>query len=124
MLNRETEVIDLAKVATTSLAYDNRPITEVNDHVVRISIMTEPFHWHYHPTSAETFLVLEGRLSVDFEHESVEIGPGQLLTVRRGVSHCTRPIGGRSVNLTFEWADATTGAVEGPTRAANLHRST
>jgi len=74
MLNREAKVVDLAKAAATPLEYDNRPVAEVNDHVVRISIMTRPFHWHCHPNSDETFLVLEGRLSVDFEHESLEIG--------------------------------------------------
>jgi mannose-6-phosphate isomerase-like protein (cupin superfamily) len=119
MLDRETKVVDMAEAATTSLEYDNRPVAEVNDHFVRISIMTQPFYWHYHPNSDETFLVLEGRLGVDFEHESLEIGPGQLLTVKRGIPHCTRPIGGRSVNLTFERADATTVAVEAPTRSGN-----
>jgi mannose-6-phosphate isomerase-like protein (cupin superfamily) len=119
MLNREAKVVDLAKAAATPLEYDNRPVAEVNDHVVRISIMTRPFHWHCHPNSDETFLVLEGRLSVDFEHESLEIGPGQLLTVPRGIPHCTRPIGARSVNLTFERADATTVAVAAPAGFAN-----
>jgi len=28
--------------------------------VVRISTMTEPYHWHSHPNSDEMFLVVEG----------------------------------------------------------------
>ena len=27
--------------------------------------MTEPFYWHYHPNSDETFLVIEGIVCID-----------------------------------------------------------
>ena len=64
--------------------------------------MTGPYPWHFHPNSDETFLVVEGRLSIAFENGSPELVPGQLLTVPRGVRHRTRPVGERSVNLTFE----------------------
>ncbi len=96
------EVITLKAESPVNAGYDNHPIARVNDHVVRISTMTEPFHWHRHLNSDETFLVLEGRLSIEFENGTVELEPGQILTVPRGVRHRTRPVGGRSVNLTFE----------------------
>jgi hypothetical protein len=51
------EVITLKAESSTHLKYDNHPIANVNDHVVRISTMTEPYHWHFHPNSDETFLV-------------------------------------------------------------------
>jgi mannose-6-phosphate isomerase-like protein (cupin superfamily) len=79
-----------------------------NDHVVRISTMTEAYPWHFHPNSDETFLVLEGQLVIDFQNGSRELVPGQLLTVPSGVRHRTRPVGERSVNLTFELAQAET----------------
>ncbi len=41
-------------------AYLNEILATVNDHVVRVSVMTEPYFWHRHPESDETFLVLEG----------------------------------------------------------------
>jgi mannose-6-phosphate isomerase-like protein (cupin superfamily) len=99
---QETKVVDLAAETKSSARYDNHPITKVNDHVVRISVMTEPYYWHYHPDSDETFLVIEGRLRIDFETHSIDLDPGQLLTVKRGVRHRTQPVGGRSVNLTIE----------------------
>jgi mannose-6-phosphate isomerase-like protein (cupin superfamily) len=102
------EVITLKAESSTHFGYDNHPITTTNDHVIRIATMTEPYHWHFHPNSDETFLVIEGRLSIEFESGSLELDPGQLLTIPRGVRHRTRPVGARSVNLTFELAQSET----------------
>jgi len=100
-------IITLAEEADTQQAYDNHPVAEVNDHVVRISVMTEAYHWHHHPDSDETFLCVEGELVMEFEDGTCVLKPGQLLTVPRGVRHRTRPNGARSVNLTVEARDAT-----------------
>jgi mannose-6-phosphate isomerase-like protein (cupin superfamily) len=105
------EVITLKAESSTHFGYDNHPITTTNDHVIRIATMTEPYHWHFHPNSDETFLVIEGRLSIEFESGSLELDPGQLLTIPRGVRHRTRPVGARSVNLTLELAQSETVAV-------------
>jgi mannose-6-phosphate isomerase-like protein (cupin superfamily) len=105
------EVITLKAESSTHSGYDNHPIANINDHVVRIATMTEPYHWHFHPNSDETFLVIEGRLSIEFESGSLELDPGQLLTIPRGVRHRTRPVGAQSVNLTFELAQSETVAV-------------
>jgi mannose-6-phosphate isomerase-like protein (cupin superfamily) len=99
------------KAESSQAAYDNHPIAKINDHVVRISTMTEPYPWHFHPNSDETFLVIEGHLAIEFESGSLELNPGQLLTIPRGVRHRTRPAGARSVNLTFELAHTETIAV-------------
>jgi mannose-6-phosphate isomerase-like protein (cupin superfamily) len=105
------EVITLTAESSPHVGYDNHPIAEVNDHVVRIATMVELYHWHFHPNSDETFLVVEGRLCIEFEGGSRELEPGQMLTIPRGVRHRTRPVGGRSVNLTFELAQSETVAV-------------
>ncbi|AXC14375.1 Mannose-6-phosphate isomerase [Acidisarcina polymorpha] len=102
------KVITLKSESPAHLGYDNHPIAEINDHVVRISTMTEPYPWHFHPNSDETFLVIEGRLTIEFEGGSLELDPGQVLTIPRGVRHRTRPGGARSVNLTFELAGTET----------------
>ena len=102
------EVITLKAESSTIFGYDNHPIATINDHVVRISTMTESYGWHFHPNSDETFLVIEGRLAFEFENGSLELDAGQLLTIPRGVRHRTRPIGARSVNLTFELAKSET----------------
>ncbi len=105
------EVVTLRSESSTDADYDNHPIAHVNDHVVRISVMTRPYHWHFHPNSEEAFLVLEGGLKIEFDDGALELGPGQMITVPRGVRHRTSPIGDRSVNLTFESASAESVAV-------------
>jgi mannose-6-phosphate isomerase-like protein (cupin superfamily) len=105
------EVITLNAESSPHSGYDNHPIAKINDHAVRIATMTEPYHWHFHPNSDETFLVIEGRLCIEFESGSRELDPGQLLTIPRGVRHRTRPVGARSVNLTFELAQSETVAI-------------
>ena len=105
------DVITLSAESSTYLGYDNHPVAHTNDHLVRIATMTEPYHWHFHPNSDETFLILEGRLAIEFEEGTVELHPGQLLTIPSGVRHRTRPVGAQSVNLTFELAESETVAV-------------
>jgi mannose-6-phosphate isomerase-like protein (cupin superfamily) len=108
------QVVTLSSASSKDSRYDNRSIAQINDHEIRISTMTEPYHWHHHPDSDETFLVLEGGLYIDFETETVELRPGQMLTVARGVRHRTRPVGERSVNLTFERTGARSDKVPAP----------
>src|SRR5580692_10940987 len=114
MHNSSPKVISLSGESATTERYNNHPIATVNDHEVRISIMTEPYHWHCHPDSDESFLSLEGGLFIDFDDQTVELLPGHLITVQRGVRHRTRPIGHRSVNLTFERANAHTDPLPSP----------
>jgi mannose-6-phosphate isomerase-like protein (cupin superfamily) len=101
MQNPNPEIVKL-ELESVSEGYDNHSIAKVNDHEIRISTMTEPYAWHCHPDSDESFLAFEGGLFIDFEDRTVELLPGELVTVKRGVRHRTRPMGQRSVNLTFE----------------------
>jgi mannose-6-phosphate isomerase-like protein (cupin superfamily) len=88
--------------------YANFPLTRVNDHVIRVAIMTEPFYWHMHPNSDESFLVTEGSIFIDLEDKTIELFPGQFFTVPKSIKHRTRPNGSRSVNLTFEYENMET----------------
>lgn len=108
MEQRLPAIVTLSLEASYAGTYDNHPIAHVNDHVVRISTMTQPYHWHCHPNSDETFLVIEGGLVIEFENGETKLAPGQMITIPRGIRHRTRPLGERSVNLTFEAADAQT----------------
>src|ERR1700733_7333299 len=74
----------------------------VNEHVVRMSLMTEPYFWHYHPNSDETFIGLEGIVILELVDQRVELGPGQMFTAPKGIKHRTAPAGVRSINLTIE----------------------
>jgi len=88
--------------------YHNVSLATVNDHEIRMSVMTERFRWHLHPDSDETFYGIDGELVIEFEDHEVVVSPGQFVTVPAGTLHRTRPAGARSVNLTFERAGAET----------------
>ena len=88
--------------------YENVVIARVNDHVVRMSLMTEPYFWHYHPNSDETFIGVEGIVILELVNQRVELGPGQTFTVPKGTKHRTAPAGVRSINLTIEKAEMET----------------
>ena len=108
-------LIDLARaVAGASGSYAT--LTRVYDHVVRISVMTEPFYWHRHPDADETFLVVEGAVLLETTNDRVELGPGQLYTVPAGLAHVTSPITARSVNITIERRDISTERLDAPAR--------
>jgi mannose-6-phosphate isomerase-like protein (cupin superfamily) len=89
-------------------AYRNVALGQVNDHEIRLSVMTRQFGWHRHPDSDESFLGVDGELVIEFEDCEVRVKPGQLVTVPAGTLHRTRPAGERSVNLTFERSNAET----------------
>lgn len=91
-----------------SLPYWNEALTTVNDHEIRMSVMTEAFGWHLHPGSDETFMAVEGGIVITLEGSEIILAPGEMFTVPRGTLHKTRPLGDRSVNLTFERANAET----------------
>jgi mannose-6-phosphate isomerase-like protein (cupin superfamily) len=109
MIKQVREPIDPLKISREVVQpYHNRRITAVNDHEVRLSVMTHEFPWHHHPESDESFYCLDGELIIEFADDQVALHPGEFLTVPAGVRHRTRPGGKRSVNLTFEKLGAET----------------
>ncbi|HEY8430833.1 MAG TPA: cupin domain-containing protein [Sandaracinaceae bacterium] len=51
------------------------------------------FVWHHHDAEDELFLVLRGRLRMELrdpDERAIELGPGELIVVPRGVEH--RPV--------------------------------
>ena len=97
------KVINLIETAAAvTEPYANFTLAHVNDHVVRMSVMTETFYWHRHPNSDETFFVLEGELLIDIGDKTLTLARGQMTTIPKNVPHRTRPGTARSVNLTVE----------------------
>jgi mannose-6-phosphate isomerase-like protein (cupin superfamily) len=108
-----TQMIDLIQRAKgLSGEYENVILHQFNDHVVRMSRMEKAYFWHFHPNSDEMFLGVEGVLVLELENQRIELGPGQMFTVSRGVRHRTSPAGSYSVNLTFESLDMETVSVD------------
>ncbi len=68
----------------------NQTLTQVNDSVVRVGIVEGEYHWHKHDNDDEFFFVLEGQLLIDLEDQTIELNPGQGVTITKGVMHRPR----------------------------------
>ena len=84
--------------------WKNFPVSEINDHVVRLSVLEEDFYWHKHTKSDEFFYVIEGELFVDFENKTERLTNGQMIKVPKNVTHRTRS-SIRTTLLCFEAID-------------------
>lgn len=62
----------------------------MNDSVVRLGVVKGEYHWHHHDNDDEFFYVVEGKLLIDLEGRTVELGPQQGFVVPKGVEHRTR----------------------------------
>ena len=99
----QLNLVDIPAEIAANEPWFNQTLTTVNDSVVRLGIIEGDFHWHKHDGEDEFFLVLEGKLLIDFEdRDSVELTPQLGYTVPRGVVHRTRAPEGRTAILMVE----------------------
>jgi mannose-6-phosphate isomerase-like protein (cupin superfamily) len=85
------ERIDVPQlVAACKDKWFNQTLTQVNDSVVRLGIVEGEYHWHKHDNDDEFFFVLEGQLLIDLEDQTIELNPGQGVTITKGVMHRPR----------------------------------
>ena len=80
------------KLATFSDHWAPRIVARYNDNEVRLVKVEGEFFWHQHDETDELFLVLDGRLDIEFRDRTVTLEPGELLVVPRGTEHrpCAR----------------------------------
>ena len=75
---------------------------DVNGSQVKIAKFGEVFDWHSHPNEDEAFLVLRGRITIDFRDGVVEMDEGEFLVVPKAVEHRPRSLTPEPVVLMFE----------------------
>jgi mannose-6-phosphate isomerase-like protein (cupin superfamily) len=75
------------KLALFSDHWQPRVLAEMNDYQFKIVKIQGDFIWHDHKDTDETFIVLDGQLRIDFRDGAVEIGPGEMYVVPKGVEH-------------------------------------
>jgi len=74
-----------------------RIVGELNGQHVKLVKLLGEFVWHAHAEEDELFLVIDGRLLLEFRDRTVELGPGEFLIVPRGVEH--RPVAPEEVSI-------------------------
>lgn len=78
------------KLGTFSEHFQPRTIGQFNGHDLMVVKVKGPFVWHTHEDTDDFFLVLKGRVRIEMRGGDVELGPGELYVVPRGVEH--RPV--------------------------------
>jgi mannose-6-phosphate isomerase-like protein (cupin superfamily) len=96
------EKINLAsKLALFQDHWSPRIVADLNGQQVKLVKLQGEFVWHHHEKEDELFLVLEGRLRMQFREREVALEPGEMIVVPHGVEH--RPCADGEVHvLLFE----------------------
>jgi mannose-6-phosphate isomerase-like protein (cupin superfamily) len=64
-------------------------VSELNGQEVKLVKFKGALVWHHHEHEDELFLGVVGRFRVEFRDRVVEMNPGELIVVPRGVEHRT-----------------------------------
>jgi mannose-6-phosphate isomerase-like protein (cupin superfamily) len=62
-------------------------IAQMNDYQFKLVKIEGEFVWHRHADTDEVFIVLDGRMRIELRDGAVDLGPGEMFVVPRGVEH-------------------------------------
>jgi len=62
-------------------------VGDINDMQIKLAKFKGVFDWHHHEREDELFLVVAGRLRMGFRDRDVDLEPGELIIVPRGIEH-------------------------------------
>jgi mannose-6-phosphate isomerase-like protein (cupin superfamily) len=117
--------INLVEAADAKIkkVFDPHIAGDVNESQVKIAKFGDVFDWHAHDNEDEAFLVLRGRIAIDFRDGTVELASGEFIVVPRGVEHRPRSLSEEPVVLMFEPATTlNTGNARSDLTVADLKR--
>lgn len=77
-------------------------VGDINEYQVKVAKFGAEFDWHAHEQEDEAFLVLRGRIAIDFRDQTVELDEGDFLVVPRNTEHRPRSLTHEPVVLMFE----------------------
>ena len=76
------------KLALFDQRWSPKIVAELNDSYIKVVKLAGEFVWHHHDDEDELFLVVSGRLRMQFRDGDVVLEPGELVVVPKGVEHC------------------------------------
>ncbi|MDW6022073.1 cupin domain-containing protein [Mesorhizobium sp. BAC0120] len=98
---RKINLVEAAERTITKV-WDPHIAGDVNDSQAKVAKFGELFDWHAHQNEDEAFLVLRGRVAIDFRDGTVELGEGDFIVVPKTVEHRPRSLTSEPVVLMFE----------------------
>jgi len=78
------------KLALFDEHWQPKIVGRYNDNELRVVKVKGEFVWHKHDDTDDFFLVLDGHLTIQLRDVDVELDPGELFVVPRGIEHCPR----------------------------------
>ena len=75
------------KLASFSETWVPKVVAELNGQYVKVVKFEGEYVWHSHADEDELFWVLEGCMQLHLRDGVVDLGPGELAVVPRGVEH-------------------------------------
>ena len=75
------------KLSKFSDHWSPKIIAERNDYQFNLVKIKGDFVGHNHADTDEVFIVVEGKMKIEFENETVELNEGEMYVVPKGVEH-------------------------------------
>jgi mannose-6-phosphate isomerase-like protein (cupin superfamily) len=88
-----TKFTPAAEAAALDRYWTQQVLTAANGNLFKVAKGTGTTEWHAHDDQDETFLLLDGTLTVHLRDGDVELTPGDLLVIPRGVEHRPEAVG-------------------------------
>ena len=87
-MDKEVEKINLkSKFQKFTDQWSPKVIGEMNDYQFKLVKIENDFTWHKHDDTDETFLVIEGKMGIEFEDQTVELSEGEMIVIPKGKKH-------------------------------------
>ncbi len=75
------------KFSKFSEQWSPKIIAQMNDYHFKLARVEGDFTWHDHKDTDEVFLVIDGKLRIDFRDRSVTLHEGEMFVVPKGIEH-------------------------------------
>lgn len=75
------------KLSLFSEQWSPKIIARLNDYHFKLAKLQGEFIWHVHPETDEVFIVLKGRLDIEFRDGKVSLKEDEMFVVPKGMEH-------------------------------------
>ncbi|HIF45785.1 MAG TPA: cupin domain-containing protein [Candidatus Poseidoniales archaeon] len=75
------------KLTKFSDHWSPRVVAQMNDYQFKLVKIKDEFIWHNHVDTDEVFIVINGSMCIELEHETITLNEGEMYVVPKGVMH-------------------------------------
>jgi len=85
MINKKINLHE--KFKKFSEHWSPKVIAEMNDYQFKLAKIKGEFIWHNHKDTDEVFIVIDGKMKIEFQNGTVNLSEGELYVVPAGLDH-------------------------------------